>query len=116
MTTSVLLSHVGELNGHDLRVIRDFAIEAPEPWRNALSRLTEAAEAARDMESKVESVQETLDDMEHTVAEAVKKLKQTVETLKRTFENAVITATAFSNFEIEIKEVLTELEPVAVGA
>jgi hypothetical protein len=55
VTTSVLMSHVGYLNDHDLQVLRDFALEAPDPWRNALNNLISAAdELYREQELKEE--------------------------------------------------------------
>lgn len=44
MTTSMLLNQVGELNDYDLQVLRDYAIEAPTPWRNVFERLIAAQE------------------------------------------------------------------------
>lgn len=45
MTTSVLNTFTsGPLNDFDLQVLRDYALEAPEPWRHAFDRLIAAAE------------------------------------------------------------------------
>ncbi len=111
MTTSVLLSHVGELNGHDLLILKDFAIEAPEPWRNAIDRLVEATVNEEASEKRAEAAEESFKDAKQTMEETALKMKKTLEKLRRTFEQAVITESALASFEGEMSELIKELEP-----
>ncbi len=51
MTTSVLSARADNLSGHDLQVLRDYALNAPWEWRKALDALVEVAASASFAES-----------------------------------------------------------------
>lgn len=74
MTTSVLLNQMGELNEYDLQVLRDYALEAPKPWRNALNELI----AARERDWVAEDLEEERDELLAEQKKAVEKLQELV--------------------------------------
>jgi len=110
MTTSILLSHVGELNGHDFHVLRDFALEAPEVWRNALTRLVQAGEQVEDAVERAEAAEADLADAKQTMKVVAEKIQKRVVELRRVFEQAVVTEEVFVNFEADMKDLLSEME------
>lgn len=74
MTTSVLLTQSGELSDYDMQVLRDYAVEAPQPWRNALGQLIAAQErdwTERDFHQKYL-------DLKKQAREAIDKLQDLV--------------------------------------
>jgi predicted component of type VI protein secretion system len=78
MTTSKLLSHVGGLNGHDLTVLRDFALEAPWEWRRALDELLDAKETVSEVDAlkeELEAAKEELEELRSTMKEQAAALE-----------------------------------------
>lgn len=70
MTTSLLLCQTRYVNGYDLQVLRDYALEAPWNWRVLFETLLEEVEHAR----RQEDYEERTEELEALVNETRKKL------------------------------------------
>jgi len=110
MTTSVLTYQSGELNGFDAQVLRDFALEAPWNWKNALEQLVDAAEKVEDAVDRAEDAEYNLADAKTTMKVAAGKIQNRIGELRKVFEQAVVTEEVFVNFEADMKDLLSEME------
>lgn len=89
MTTSILMTHTQSLNGFDLQVLRDYAVEAPWEWRIAFEQLLELATAGQEAESHLNDIDDLKDDanearvhVKHCNA-SVQRFVEEIETLAR---------------------------------
>jgi hypothetical protein len=117
MTTSVLTYQSGELNGFDAQVLRDFALEAPWNWKNALEQLVDVAEKVEDAVDRAEDAEYRAEDAEYNLADAKTTMKATagkiqnrIGELRKVFEQAAVTEEVFVSFEADMKDLLGELE------
>lgn len=104
MTTSRLSPCIAELTGQDFQALRDFAIEAPWEWRQALQALCAAAEE----QSDVEVVQTELDDTHAAVRDAVKEIKAAFER-REGADEPIWVADCLKTLKAEVNSILETL-------
>lgn len=111
MTTSVLLAHVGYLNSHDIHTLRDFALEAPDPWRNVLTNLIDGCVETYDASTKAELLQAKLDDINSDVKSVAGHIRTEMTNLREVFaQRGLIPESTLTEFELAISEQLSILE------
>lgn len=107
MTTSILVQHTDELNGYDLQVIRDFALEAPWEWRRALSAMADAYESFDELKEAKAALEQLLEENEGRATE----LKQLLVGLRETYDGGVISDADLTEFEADVRRIILELQP-----
>jgi hypothetical protein len=101
------MSHVGYLNDHDLQVLRDFALEAPDPWRNALNHLISAAdELYREQE-----LQEEVDELASALLSArLAVLKCAAELTRAKTRDAIDAFEIIDQVNAKLTEIASDME------
>jgi hypothetical protein len=103
----------GELNGYDLQVLRDYALEAPWEWRKTLERLI----AAADEEAREEALEGQLVDWKTRALKAKEQITALLAKMPSVVTDAkqlTVDTAAIEHIEevlAEIVEDLTEVPP-----
>jgi len=84
MTTSILSHLSAELHPNDLQTLKDFALDAPWEWQQALRALVEIAEQAQDHEDAKDEAEGELANLREKAKDVIKEIKAEMETFYTT--------------------------------
>lgn len=110
MTISQLSPLSAELLPQDLATLRDYALEAPWEWQQALFALIEAYEEHDEVVEDLEQAEDDLKDLRSAAEDAIKEIRTEIEDL---IKMKIRTEGAFVAFQKVVLKALDDLERVS---
>lgn len=107
MTISQLSPLSAELLPQDLDTLRDYALEAPWEWQQALFALIEAYEEHDEVATELEKAEEALEDLRDAAKDAIKEIRTEIDDL---IKMKIRTEGSFKAFEKVVLKTLDDLE------
>ncbi len=113
MTTTIVSPLSGELNGHDVQALRDFALEAPYEWRQLLTACADLVEDGvdnaplADAEEENEDLKDALENYRETAELTIGRIRTE---LKAFCDKKLRTNADVTDLRRVIEDELTDIE------